>query len=131
MPTAETVHRARQNGASGNQYVPRGGHPTNVDQVVAMLENASETAHPGVRRSASFLLERMATRPWRITAAPHAGGQGGTGREPDLNEHITLQIADRGYHLQLTHDGHLRRVTGDDNTDLVPPWLPPGAPIPE
>jgi hypothetical protein len=129
VPTAETLHRARQNGVSANQYVPQGVRPANVDRVVTMLENASETAHPGVRRAASILLERMGGRPWRVVAGPHQGGQGGAGYGADLNEHITIRIDQDTYHLQTTRDGHLRRITGDDDTDRVPPWVPPGAPI--
>jgi hypothetical protein len=131
MAIAEHVSRARANGSAAGQYVPPGKRPANVDEVVDLLENASEsrTAHAGVRRAANALLEAMSLGRWRVTAGRHRGGVGGGGRGADQNDHITVAVRGRGYHLQLTIDGHLRRITGDDGVELIPPWLPPGAPV--
>lgn len=130
MAIQDDVYKARNNGFSTRQYVPPGQRPINVDEVMQILVNASETSHIGVRRAAHALLEAMARYVWHITAARHTGGHGNTNRSPDENEHITISIHGKGYHLQLTRQGHLRRVTGDDGVELVPPWLSPGAPIP-
>ena len=119
------------NGSSAgrHQYVPDGENPVNIEEVMNWLVSASESAstHIGVRRAANHLLELMSTDDWRVKAARHAGGFGGNGRQADQNTHVTLSVGGRGYHLQLTPDGHLRRITGDDRTEQIGPWLAPGS----
>lgn len=103
----------------------------NVDRVIALLVSASDAGHLGLRRGANALLEAMAQYGrWRVTAARHTGGAGDAARGADLNDHITLRVGNVGYHLQVTVDGHVRRITGDGDAELVPPWLPPGAAVP-
>jgi hypothetical protein len=131
MATAQTIDRARKNGQSSRQYVAPGTHGVNVDHVVDLLVSASESGHTGVRQVANALLAAMEDYgPWRITAARHSGGTGDARRGADQNEHITLRVGNVGYHLQVTVKGHLRRITGDGDAELVPPWLPPGAAVP-
>ena len=131
MATAQTIDRARKNGESSRQYVAPGERGVNVDRVVDLLVSASESRHIGVRRAANALLEAMEDYgPWRVTASRHSGGTGDDRRGVDFNDHITVRVGNRSYHLQVTADGYIRRVTGDRDTELVPPWLPPGAPVP-
>jgi hypothetical protein len=131
MSSDETIHRARRNGDGGGQYVAPGERSVSVDLVVDLLVSAATSGHTGVRRAANALLDAMEHYgPWRILAATHEGGRGMAARGPDRNAHITLRVGNIGYHLQTTVDGHVRRITGDANVELVPPWLPPGAPIP-
>lgn len=131
MATAQTIDRARKNGRSSRQFIAVGGRSVNVDHVVDLLVSASDAGHVGLRRAANALLEAMDHYgAWRVSAAPHVGGTGSTTRSADLNEHITVRVGNIGYHLQVTVDGHVRRITGDENAELVPPWLPPGAAVP-
>lgn len=131
MATAQTIDRARKNGRSSGQFVAMGGRSINVDHVVDLLVSASDAGHVGLRRAANALLEAMDNYgSWRVTAAQHTGGKGNATRGADLNEHITVSVGNVGYHLQVTVNGHLRRITGDEETELVPPWLPPGAAVP-
>lgn len=53
------------------------------------------------RSEAADLRRRMRAHGWTIAAAPHEGGTGGEGREPDRNLHITMRVNGRGYHLRL------------------------------
>lgn len=131
MATSQTVDRARKNGDSAGQFVASGEQKVNVDHVIRLLVSATDSGHIGVRRAANALLEAMADYgPWRVTASRHVGGIGNSARGVDQNEHITLRVGNVGYHLQVTVDGHIRRITGDNDAELVPPWLPPGAAIP-
>jgi hypothetical protein len=131
MADSETIGRARRNGSSARQFVAPGERPVQVDEVVDLLEAASETGHLGVRRPANMLLEAMAHYgPWRVKGGRHPGGTGDVHRGPDKNQHITINVANCGYHLQLTLQNSIRRITGDQHSELVPPWLPPGAPVP-
>ena len=131
MANAQTIDRARKNGQSSRQYVAPGERSVNVDHIIQLLVSASNARHLGVRRAANALLEAMDHYgPWRVTAARHVGGTGSAVRGADHNEHISLRVGNIGYHLQVTVDGHIRRITGDDHAELVPPWLPPGAAVP-
>jgi len=130
MASEQTIHRARKNGDGSRQFVAPGERRISVDAVVDLLVSAAATGHVGVRRAANALLEAMEDYgPWRVLASEHRGGLGGAGRAMDQNAHITVRVGNTGYHLQTTLDGHLRRITGDANAELVPPWLPPGAPV--
>jgi hypothetical protein len=125
------IHKARMNGSSAGrrQYIPDGEKPVSVEEVIEWLVSASQSSstHIGVRQAANHLLEQMADGDWRVTAARHEGGFGGNGRGADQNTHVTLSVGGRGYHLQLTVDGHLRRITGDQVTEKIGPWLAPGS----
>ena len=127
------IHKARMNGSSAgrHQYIPEGENPVSVEEVIGWLVSASESSstHIGVRQAANHLLAVMADGNWRVTAARHGGGFGGNGRNADQNTHVTLSVGGRGYHLQLTVDGHLRRITGDATTEQIGPWLAPGSVI--
>ena len=130
MASEQTIHRARKNGDGSRQFVAPGERRVSVDAVVDLLVSAAGTGHPGVRRAANALLEAMEDYgPWLILASKHRGGVGGSGRSADRNAHITVRVGNTGYHLQTTVDGHIRRITGDAHVELVPPWLPPGAPV--
>lgn len=128
MATCADIYNARMNGSCGGQYVPPGGKPVNVDAVIEILVNASKSSHPGVRRAANALIEMMADA-WNVRCGRHRGGIGSKKYPPDMNEHITIYVDGRSYHLHLTRKGHLRGVTGDDGVELVKPWLSPGTPI--
>jgi len=130
MVSAQTIDRARKNGVSGGQFVGQGGCKINVDQVVDLLVDAAQGGHIGLRQPANAMLADMAQfGTWRLTAARHRGGLGGGGRGRDLNDHITVNIHEEGYHLQVTLDGHIRDITGPAQAQRIPPWLPPGAAI--
>jgi hypothetical protein len=131
MATAQTIDRARKNGQSAGQYVAPGERGVNVDHVVDLLVSASESRSMGLRRAANALLEAMEDYgPWRVTASRHSGGTGDAQRGVDQNDHITVRVGNVSYHLQVTVSGHLRRITGDQEAELIPPWLPPGAAVP-
>ena len=131
MATAQTIDRATKNGQSAGQYVAPGERGANVDHVIGLLVSASESRHVGLRRAANALLEAMENYgPWRVTASRHSGGTGDARRGVDRNEHITVRVGSVSYHLQVTVKGHLRRITGDGEAELIPPWLPPGAAVP-
>jgi hypothetical protein len=127
MAGTEWLARARANGSSARQFVPPGGTPTNVDEIIELMLSAKKSGHTVVRLGVKVLFAKMAGGPWRVTAGRHRGGRGGAGRPPDENDHITLSVGDEGYHLHVTPDGHLRRVTGDNGVDVLPPYVPPGA----
>jgi len=131
MADARTLYAARRNGHGSHQYVAPGSRPINADRVVVLLAGADHaSAHVGVRRAANILLSAMATGPWRVTAGPHKGGLGGKTYSVDDNLHVTVSVKGKGYHLRLRRSHELRRVTGDDGAELVPPWIGPGTAIP-
>lgn len=124
----EDIHKARMNGSGKRQYVPKDEQPVSADEVVRLLQGAVESTGPGVPRAARHLLQKMAGGDWRILAARHEGGFGGNSRAADQNRHITLSVDKKGYHLQIVGEGHIWRITGDETTEQIAPWMSPGTP---
>jgi hypothetical protein len=120
-----TVTMAKRNGRTArNLYVPLGGRPINVDQVVDLLAGrTSPRAQPGSRA----LLREMAMREWLVTATVHPGGFGG-----DPTPHITVRTYRRQYHLRLDGSGSVFDITFRDNAGPQRlagnlPWVAPGS----
>jgi|SRR5215217_72666 len=64
--------------------------------------------------SASELLREMqACGEWRISAAPHEGGHGDSGRHADKNLHITIRVDGTSYHLRCKEEPtlHIIQIT--------------------
>jgi hypothetical protein len=77
----------RKGRTAGKLYVPPGGKPINVGQVVDLLAGrTSLRAQPGPRD----LLREMAIREWVVTAAVHR-----VGFEGDLTAHVTILVKGR------------------------------------
>jgi hypothetical protein len=120
-----TVTMAKQNGRTAhNLYVPPGGDPINVDQVVDLL---AERTSPRAQPAARALLRRMAVVDWLLTAGVHRPGYGG-----DLTRHVNVVVDRRQYHVRLDAAGCVFDVTfgdgrGVQRPGVVPPWVPPGA----
>jgi hypothetical protein len=125
----QDIHKAHENGSGGGQFYDSSHGMVSVGEVMNILVNAAESGHPGVKRAAKRLLAGVAEGEWSIRAGVHSGGIGSNTRSADENRHITLRVHSTGYHLQVTLDGSIRRITGDDGVELVAPWLAPGAEI--
>ncbi|MFD2571151.1 hypothetical protein ACFSUS_10930 [Spirosoma soli] len=128
MATKADIHKARMNGISKRQYVPNDEKPVSTDEVVKLLQEAVESSGPGVPHAAGYLLKKMASGNWRILAARHEGGFGSTGRGADQNRHVTLSVDGKGYHLQIDNNDYVWRITGDETTEQIAPWMSPGTP---
>ena len=123
-PIGELCYLAKQNGRSGGQY--HTGKVITVREVVEALEKgAKPDRHPAIKKGARTLLEKMARQTWKIVAAPHKGGTGGKGRQPDKVTHVTVQL-NGNYHLRMDKRGHLFEITGP-GINTIKPWIAPGS----
>lgn len=126
MPEPTTIQAARRNGSVSPACF--GKIRVNVNDVVSLLvDGAAQERHFAVRRNANALLVLMSKWMWQITAGPHAGGFGGSGRGADQTNHITVRLLGAGYHLRQDARGHLFQISGSGLPDYCP-WAAPGTP---